>query len=356
MQPATSAGNVPAASLPWQNTQNLAEGLKNGQLSLTVVLGQLGAVMRDTLKVIEDFAAEQSNANLERKLKVERMEKLVQDLTEKCQGMQQALLYKEEKYDEKCREVERYKVICELSAKAAIDDDICYSSVSQNATRDENNNVISQQDRAEFSRPQMATTFHNPCGSTQRHIKSIETRSISGDSPHHSQNRRNLVGHTKIKDEFFPAFAEDNLRRSSSVVGQEERRSNRPSTSMASHYLGGPCRRDKPDDIDKNDETKIRERLGMMGGVNIESEARMRMPPRVDDFRQPTNYLDAFPATDDQRNVKIALMSQNNEVMSSSRNVVTKMRQKATESDLHRQVASGCWTRMSGRRRKDWPF
>lgn len=108
--------------LPWLNTKILEESLISGQINLPTAISQLGGVLRETLKVIEDYSSNLNKSHLERKVKLDKMEDIVNNLSAKCQQMQQALLYKEEKYEEKCREVARYEEILQLTTKRAMEE------------------------------------------------------------------------------------------------------------------------------------------------------------------------------------------------------------------------------------------
>lgn len=252
------AANQTAVACPWINTRVLEDGLRNGELSLSTAIGQFAAFVSEVLKIFWASAEEQVEANMQRKIKLEKMDKVIEDLNSRCQGMQQALLYKEEMYDSKCREVERYKVICEMSASAAVDED-------------------------------------------------------------------------------------------------------RRSSQMASYYVGGPVKRKHVEDdnisvsngsVSNMSENRFREQLAIIGGMNLSG-------PKVNPGPVPLGKLhrQVNPFVEDRnKRVKVSLFGQSNEVMSSSKNAVDKMKQIFTEKDHHRQVAGGNWTRMSSRRKKEWPF
>jgi hypothetical protein len=210
-----------AGPIPRPNVQALATSLREGRISISTAIEQISCLVRDTLKTIEDFAQEQARLNQDRKSKLDKMDKIINDLSEKCQGMQQALLYKEEKYDEKCREVERYKVICEL---------------------------------------------------------------INNHSPSRSE-----------------------------------------------------------------------ERMETIGGINVRGSFTTRKGPPVNSGPVTLERLINTP-NDSNKRVKVVLTSQRNDVMSSSGNLAHQMKQRIVEKDLHRQIAEGCWTRITSRRKKDWPF
>lgn len=324
--------NEGTVAFPWVNTQILAESLRNGELCLTTAISQLNAVMRESLKVIEEIAKEKVDTNIELKGKACKMEKLIDDLTEKCQSMQQALLYKEEKYDEKCREVERYKVICELSSKAVINDDHYY-------TKNSGNNNLSDFLDQEYEDSTQDERVEPLINKTMTPIsqKSVKTHTKLNQNQVHMSNYISAMG-----SDVAPSN-----RSVRSDLGENNRQIN-----IAAHYLGGPCKRKKNQNeiAGVHNENSINNRLSIIGGINVKG-------PKIGSGPVPTNKLyrtNEVPGED--KRVKIALVGQSNEVMSSSKNAVYRMKQKFTEKDLHRQVAGGCWTQMSSRRKKEWPF
>lgn len=313
---------VNTVAFPWSNTRVFAESLKSGDLCLPNAISQVNAVLRETLRIIEDFASDQIKSNSDRKSRLEKMDKIVTDLGEKCQGLQQALLYKEEKYDEKCREVERYKVICELSANKATQD---------------NFNFINQDDSDD--QPDIDTQ-------SRKHIKTHTKLSKS---------------QTQMKDRFDP------LQPLEEMLGDDEGELNNNITDYrvradgnkahqnyepASSYVGGPCKRKLP--TFDNADLALRDKMATMGAINSKGPKIRGGPVPLNEIMRPSISENNNNYTNNR--VKVALFGQRNEVMSSSRNAVNQINQKFTERDLHRQVASGCWNRLSGRRKKDWPF
>lgn len=251
MPPDRAAGsNVNLGSFPWSSSKSLAEGLRNGDLNIATVLSHFNAVMRETLNVIEEYANEEIKVHLDRKNRVERMDKLIKDLTEKCQGMQQAMLLKDERYDEKCREAERYKVICELSVNNAIND------------------------------------------------------------------KRNLRVHEKME---------------------------RSQSYLHGNFTKPQC------------ESKLRQRLDLMGGINVNEHDDVSWEHTIDHAPEMRSV-----ARDYQNDgVKVVMMAQSNEVVSTNKSAISKMRQRVSDRDIHRQIAGGGpYTRMalSSRRKKEWPY
>lgn len=324
--PSQLSNGIPV-TFPWPNTQALAEQLRNGDIALNTAISQFGAVMRENLKIIEDFSTEQAKLNSERKNQVDKMDKLIGDLTEKCQVMQQALLYKEEKYDEKCRETERYKAICELSAKGAISYDVHYDIDDKN----QNNSML------DFREPRDMVFIK-----TENQQVESDSRSVKNHAKL-SQSRLHL---TNTIDALQP---NSQSSRNSFDMGDSS------TGRLAASYVGGPCKRKQnsreggPSAL----EAKFYDRLASIGGINVKPPTTFG-PVSMDRLsQQPTdNYYDE----DQNKRVKIALACQSNEVMSSSKNAVYQTKQKFTERDLHKQVARGCFTRMPSRRKKEWPF
>lgn len=330
-----------SASFPWADINKLGRSLQDGELCIATALGQFGAVVRDGLKMIENYAGEQMKLNLDRKQKLDKMDKLVRDLTEKCQCMQQALLYKEEKYDEKCREVERYKVICELSAKSAVSDELYYTSMDQN-NNDINNNLVNTSLREPlepfvdiddaFSETSRGTgkkiKLHAKIPSTQQSSSKLPAPSSRPHQPNNPTSFSNLT---------------------QQAVREE-------ASNMAAYYMGGPTRRSRKQEQsevvgEEAKDAQLRHQLSTIGGINV-VHAPVSGPVHSDRLFRPDN----FDIDDRKRSAKIALVGQRNEVMSSSRNAAYMMRKKLAEKDLHKQVAEGPWNRMASRRKKEWPF
>lgn len=229
--------HVAAITLPWSNTKVLAEKLNDGSICLSTAISHFDAVTRTTLKIFEEFSRNQVKLNLENKKKLEKMDNLISDLSEKCQSLQQALLYKEEKYDEKCREAERYKFICQLATNE-------YPT---------NTNVLSNPEE--------------------------DARDDSEDEP----------------------------------VRQHVNR----------HHLP----------------------------KNLKGHVKYVKSARID--TAPVTAARLHKQQDDQ--FRIGMSSQSARVMSTSHNAIEQMKQSFTEKNLNK-VAEQSWTRMSSRKRKEWPF
>ena len=321
------------SAIPRPNAQLLSESLRSGQLNLATAIDQMNNFIRDTLKVLEEYAGEQIKLNSDRKNKVDKMDRLISDLSEKCQGMQQALLFKEEKYDEKCREVERYKVICELSAKAAVNDNPYY-------THDENNNHLDN--------------FESKKG-----IVKIEHSERGMPAPESSDFKRNVKAHTKFNENQvhlskYVELRSDSPRSCRGSLYQEDEDDRR--SLMAHYYAGGPSRRklvSPSSNSNQVPDARLKERLEIIGGINVRGPGTNTGPVPTDQLHQTS--CNRFVDSPNKR-VKISLTGQTNEIMSSSGNVMQQMKQRFTERDLHKQVAGGCWTRMASRRKKEWPF
>lgn len=320
-----------ASSFAWVNTQVLANSLDSGDLDLATAVSQFNAIVREVLRIIEEQSNIQTNSLNETKIKYEKMEKLIADLSEKCQGMQQALLYKEEKYDEKCREVERYKLICELSARSAVDDDRNFGLVEDDG--------CSVDDLVRRSRE----LSHRKGESTHAAMHNLDG-APSSPSEHMAKNLRKHVKITKLEPTGENDYTDTNRQASVDRMTVYQKR-------PASDYLGGPSRSyAKPSSLFAWPDDATR-RFSSIGGINTSGPRTSLGPIPFSELPRP----DHGDLLHSNSRVKVELTGQKNEVMSSSRNAVDQMKQKFTEKDLHRQMAGGCWTRMS-RRRKEWPF
>lgn len=336
-----SSPGAMAATLPWSNTKVLDEHLRNGELNLATAIGQFGAVVRETLRVLENHANDNVKLNLDRKGKLERLEKLVSDLSEKCQGMQQALLYKEEKYDEKCREVERYKVICELSAKAATSDNMYYTPDMD--MNDTNNN--------------------------RRNDDNHENEGVGAERGLHRQSRGNYLGDNSKETGDLPGsrpcqtFQQPTISQQSSRPASVSKSNANEQLGEGNHnnrveqwcYLGGPTKR-KPastcgDRAKSSSDLRFQQRLEGMGGINVKAATTNTGPVPIDRLYRPDASLDR---------IKIAVSGQSNEVVGGS--IVspnrTPMRLFASSSSaqLRQATSSGIYTRYSNRRKKMWPY
>lgn len=364
---------------PWTNTQKLAEFLNNGELSLSTAIGKVNEVTRETLKVIEDFAFDQTKLYLDRKGKIETMDKLVSELSEKCQAMQQALLYKDERYDEKCREVARYKIICELSAKQATEDDFIQ-------IKSDPNNQASTSHQNDYDN----NVREDPRDNNQPGLIYDDTQCVK-------PKRKNLMSHTKLSQhemhlsdyveplQQFVDPVDDDTEYISKRVRTDTPRPDQSYTKFHSDdnqrfnfiapcYVGGPSKRKNPATMGeeniyahspkhglssgKGDE-KFKERLSNIGGINVE--------PRINTGPVPVDKIfgaNVIPTTfrcynlqqQEQKKVKISMVGQSNEIMSSSRDAVRQLKQRFNQQNLHQQVAGGPNIRLAGRRKKEWPF
>lgn len=384
-------------------TNDLAGALKDGKVTITSAIHQLSAWIRETLQVIEEFANEQAELSLERKISLDRMEKLVNDLTEKCQALQQELLLKEERYDEKCREVERYKVISELFTRATVTGDV--SEMIQFAENDKNNNrLLKKERRANIgggggAAAGNSSTNRLPSGVSDSVWASAETRvdddpiayrarlsSAKQTSLHDGSDRERdfLVSKKRTISHLEADHDEHTQIQFNDRVGPFARRAEsvRPpppqppppgndsscdrmsiaggsSDRLASAYAGGPCRR-RPLEASgsqlQEKDLRVRTKLESIGGINLSNVPQIGIDssPIVDRLRIPVEELFAY---DRDRRVKISLTGQSNEVTSSSRNAAAHMRQIANERHLHQQVAiGGPVCRLASRRKKGWPF
>ena len=326
--------------IPKPNVEALTEALNNGRIDIATAIGQLGLFMRETLKILEEFATEQVKLNLERKSKVDKMDKIIHELSEKVQVMQQAMLYKDEKYDEKSREVERYKVICELSANAAVSDNDYLTSYDENNNGGGENYEDYREDNVKLEDDQAEMPPPKPSGTVTRSYR-----------PHTklSQDQIHLSHYVDaLGPESLRTFRTESLYESN---GDDSRK------AMAHYYVGGPSKRrltSSNSSSARGFDARIKERMEIIGGVNVRGPRVNCGPVSSDRLVQRPNY-DSH-TEDPSKKVKIDMMSQSNEIMSSSGTTASQMKQKIVERDLHKQVAGGSWTRLASRRKKQWPF
>lgn len=321
--------------IPEPNGQALADGLAGGQITVAVALSQLNNFVRVTLRTIEEFSEAQAKLHLDRKCKGEKMDKIIQELSEKCQAMQQALLFKEEKYDEKCREVERYKVICEWSAKAAVSDNIDLASYDENGNITMKNNQLVERGGAD-------TKIESQQSDVPRSVK------------------RHMVKHAKFSDSqaYLSQYVEPLQSRSPPPIRDDYNSSylDNERRMMAHCYAGGPSTRKtlSTHDYRFGSDARVRERMEIIGGINVRGPHMNPGPiPLSRLVDQPT--LNSYTGELD-KDVKVEMTSQRNELTSSSGNNALKMKRKIVEKDLNKQVVGGSWTRLASRRKKDWPF
>lgn len=315
-------------SFAWVNPQVLASSLNSGDLDLPTALSQFNAIIREVLKIIEEYSKLQTSSHIESKTRTEKMEKLISDLSEKCQGLQQALLYKEEKYDEKCREVERYKLICELSSRSAVEGDL----QNANPVGDDHYYV---EDSTHQDKDLSETNHANPA--RDGYMGGVNSFTLSN-------RNKTVLKHVKLKQPIHSDQFDYSQRTCASSRTDYMAR-------PASDFLGGPLHSKTPNSVQKVlPEAGTRRAIFGIGGINVDG-------PRTNSGPVPIKELSSRPSlSDPSTRIKVELTGQRNEVMSSSRNAVDQLRQKFTEKDLHRQLAGGCWTRISSRRRKEWPF
>lgn len=332
------ASNPYNCTNPLSNAQVLADYLANGQLNVATALAQVNHFVCETLKTIEEFSEEQAKLYSKGKAKMDKMDKVIYELSEKCQAMQQALLFKEEKYDEKCREVERYKMICEMAAENAI------KPPKNIVHHDVNNNHAS------------TTSDDEPQDRKDRIVK-MENQQAGTSTP----SKRHVVKHCKFSQSHAHLgqhaaplqMDSPTPTRTHHQEGFDDERK-----LMTQYYVGGPskrkvsksCNNANPYDFG----TRVKERLEMIGGVNIRSSQLVTGPVPLS--RLVTGPMESSYNEESNKRVKIDVTGQRNEFLSSSGNNAQRMKQRIVEKDLHKQVAGGTWTRLASRRKKDWPF
>ena len=323
--------------IPRPNVQAIASSLRDGRLNIPTALGQISAVISETLTAVEEFALEEAKLNQDRKSKLDKLNKIISDLSEKCQGMQQALLFKEEKYDEKCREVARYKVICEMSAKAVVGENQYYHNDGEASNNPDYNDIYGSPDRKDGlikEEPRRPDTPGSQAQNMKAHMK------LSNNQLHLSHYVNPLRPASSKSNPCGANFSDyDSFDQHSTV---------------SNYYAGGPCRRKIPindNSLSRRMNSRIKERMETIGGINIRGPQIDAGPVMLE------RLINRSTGNDDiNKRVKIDLTSQRNEVMSSSGNLAQQTRQRIVEKDLHKQVAGGCWTRLANRRKKDWPF
>lgn len=319
--------------IPAPNRQVLQNCLANGQLDVATALAQTSQFVSETLKTIEEFSEAQAKLYLQDKLK---MDKLIDELSEKCQAMQQALLFKEEKYDEKCREVNRYKMICEMAAKEAKKP----LMVDKNVL-DFNNDPSSEDEQQD-------------CKDRIVKLEAQETASSIS-------SKRHTVKHTKFSkaqahlSEHLAPLRPASPQPPAMAQHQNQIHSNGERRFLAPYYAGGPSKRRATsataDSYSHDYGSRVKQRLEMMGGVNLSG-------PQLDTGPVSMSRLVPRP-TETSHNEELArwatndVTGQRNEVFSSN---AQRMKQRIVEKDLHKQVSSGSWNRLASRRKKDWPF
>jgi len=309
----------------------LLDHLRSGEVTITAAINHIYSFFRDVLGVIGECAEQETRKSLERKTTIDRMDKVINDLSERCQVLQQQLLYKEEKYDEKCREVERYKVVCELSASGAVNDKPTYQSDNQ------------------------IHLFKNDHSLPDIKIPNIDVRSSFGTQPVHEPNEAGELRHFKMSSSNCgarPVRPEVMNADTESFTGPMANYNNQ---SLACDYAGGPTSRATPFSSNRdnlNYDMRVKDKLETIGAINVPGPSINSGPVLTSKLERPTySQID-----DHDRRVKISSSGQTNEVMSSSRDGVHRLRQRASDKDRYRQIQAGCWTKFSYRRKKGWPF
>lgn len=329
--------------------------LKEGHLAVSKAADEISHLIADALKAIGEHSDDVSKAYNELGSNHSKLKKCLGDVTEKCQGMQQALLYKEEKYDEKCRECARYKAICEMSAKAAFGDNQYISDDLEEINNDnDNNNNINNN-----SNNNNSVDYNGIYGSPNRKDRFVKDELRQADGVH----IQNLKSHMKLSQtqmhlsQYVAPLRPSSLRSNPSDITLNDFDGYDQQSAISHYYAGGPCKRKIPlitRPAPKNLSANIRERMELIGGINV-TGPRISTGP-VDSERLVNKDANNSPSNESHKRVKIDLTSQRNEVMSSSGNLASQMRNRIVERDLHRQVAGGCFTRLASRRKKDWPF
>lgn len=289
--------------IPKPDLRALIEGLRIGRYNLTTVIGRLNLFVRDTLGTLEEFAEEQVKINLENKIKIEKLDRSVSELTEQIQSMRQTLVFKDELVEEKKREIERYRVICEMTSNVA--------------TPNSYNNSYNQ----------LNSRMNNTDRRSQTSLKPFGVRIEASQQP---KKERASEGDDGSLDELIDSYySMVNCPTQRSGVGMS-------SGSKLSHHH------------------RHKQYMEIIGGVNIKG-------PSVNPGPVPLNRLMSQPNSElfgqsQAKKVNIDLTNQNDAILSSAENIAQQIRHKIHEKASQRQVARGSFDRLSSRRKKQWPF
>lgn len=111
----------------------LTQSLENGELDCGDALEKLSTTYNDWLTVIKNAMKKSENSHRETEGRVKQLASLVDEMKEKLVCMQQRLIIQEEKFDEKCRELARYKVICQLQTSSDVPSRECVAAAVADA-------------------------------------------------------------------------------------------------------------------------------------------------------------------------------------------------------------------------------
>lgn len=335
--------NVNSANFLSFDANVLKTSLENGDLNLSLALAHINRVHRESCYVLEVYAHEQIKKYAEIEAKLERQDGIVKEVTQKCQSMQQALLYKEEKYSEKCREVERYKVICEMDAKKCMDQDLGNIADMDNQGYEQ---VTVARDEP-VAGPSRATPKPLGDGASRGFRESAKlSRSLLGVSSfveplYRSRSRLSVAG--SHIDDYLDRINKDQL------IDEHT-----PSKSDVTEMLVGGHVKIKRSNSSV-DEGKLRSQLLNAGSTRSKISAHCSRHVSVDKDARPSVLGESSKANNSSG---VSLSAQVNEVMSSAKRNLNNMKRKVDLDELHRQVAApGPYARLPpARRRKNWPF
>lgn len=389
---------------------DLAGALKDGKVNILGAFRLFRRWVNEMLPVFEEFLGELTGLVMDRGFELEGLKKQVNELTRELQEIQQQSLLKEERFDEKCRELERYKVISELFTRATATgdvsemvkfsenernnnnvsiDDINNNNTATNRNRSNaavnNNNVgnstdgltarISNSNSMNFAVNTKNNNVANQAqptvkkrvsqqGSSSCEVGSSAPRKRTTDFPGVSHSDRAQMHVSDYVNPFGASIASAQPPPPPPSGNSFDRNSYGTESNsfnyLASAYAGGPCRRRPPESsiIEPQErDIKVRNQFQNIGGINLSSVPRISIEntPVIDyGLHIPVEDLYAY---DRGRGIKISLTGQSNKVTSSSRNAAAQMRQIANERSLHQQVAhGGPVSRLTSRRKKVYPF
>lgn len=315
---------------------SLARNLKNRDLSLASAIYQVSSLVREVLKITEEYANEQTKAIMEQELKVVKMDKIINDLSKECQRLQQEVLYKEEKYDEIYREVQKYKIISGITATVSGSDNPYYRN------HDQNNNIVDNSDTVD--RKAGVVKLGSQCRD-----QSVPTQDGGRRfTKEHTKLSRDQVHMSESVDPFPAESSSFSTRGPASVYDYDDRRS-----LLACHYAGGPNKRPTvptsqilPSNQSapfQQQDSRVKAGLETIGAINV----------RGPHYKRPSS--DSY-SDDQNKRVKITSLGQSNEVFSSTGDIAHQLRQNVYEKDHCRHIMAGTWTKLSSRRKKGHPF
>lgn len=289
--------------IPKPDPTALVDGLRDGRYDFSTVIGRINNFLRDTLGTLEHHAGEEVKINLENKIKIERMDRTIAELTEQIQSMRQTIVYKDEILEEKKREIERYKAICEMS-----------SNVAMRPIDRPNNNIGSHNQSNDA--PQESTSNNNQDTSDLRDLEEDPT-------DNNMRLAKRMTSDDRSLDELINTYY---------------------SVRSPSHKLGLPVAEGPRLGIHH----RHKQQMKLMGGMNIKG-------PRPVPLNRVVGQSNSGPPQLVRR-VNIEPINQNDPTTSSAGEIAEQIRQKIHEKITQRQPPSASFDRLSSRRKRYWPF